>query len=1065
MTYNRKDLAVQVNIRTLKGYTMREIGALEDRIRKLEYYTVLNALSLDTKTLSVRDENNNLERFKNGIFADPFNDHTLGRVEDREYSINMSAARSIALPRYEPFIQELKYQNTVSTNVKTVGRLALIDYDTERLAGNPYASIYRNCLESFYSFVGKLDLYPNYDSGKSVLPGAPQNINIDIAGAFKSLLATGIAQHIDTEVGRPKLTSSTSSTSGLTTTTVNQYSQTTTTTVKDIGVDVQKVPINIGPVVQDVSILPYMRSRIVGVVARGLKPNTTVHCFFDNQPVDQYCAQSDVNPAYADLNNKIDNNKLSSLTEAQANLLVLPRDVLGGPFKTDSDGTIYLSFIIPENTFRTGDRVFIVTNVDDIKAKDAIVTKAEGTYTANALSVKTTDISFNVLQPSFRPTSTSNSVTKTWSTTTTETREDRPSRPSTDPVAETFLIQDSSEVTVPGVYLASIGVYFKSKSPTLGITMFVCETTSGVVDSARIITKCHLEQDVINTSQDSSTETIFTFDHPALLQTDRTYAFFLVPDGNNPDYEIWISEVGGIDKLTGAAINVQPFAGIMYVSSNGRSWTPVQSQDIKFNLYRARFKYGTATAVFSNETEDFFTIANTSTTTSGVGISIGHAVYAANSANLAQTLVDTTINPFGIVSRVDVLNNLMYIERSNGLFSNTTFKNLRIYNVNNYANTQEIVAANLVANTELYQIEDLSYHQLAPKLVVAEPIGTTATFKYYGTSNSTSVVGSYIKDTNPVTLNLEELYEYTDYERVYRSFSNQTAQGGFGVQGNATYEVTLRTDNNYVSPVIDLGTKAIKYIRNIVSANNLNEHTRYGYALNRYVSQVVALATASEDIKVYVTAYKPAGSEVEVYVKFKSAGDTEPFDDKAWTKLEYAKNESGTNTGSLKSNSPGDYKELIYTVPRYSTFSANVSISGTTMTVNEVDGAANTPGSIGVGSPIVGPSVLSGTYVTALGTGTGGTGTYTINNSQGPLTNIQVKAPPYGLFPANAAYSDTNAYDYSGGKIVNKTLTYFDNSQGLQTSFSQFAIKIVLLADDPVKVPNMRDVRSIALMI
>jgi len=76
MTYNRKDIAVQVGINTIKGYTMKEIGALEDRIKKIEYYTVLNALSLDTKTTSIRNSSG-LERFKNGVFADPFNDDTV----------------------------------------------------------------------------------------------------------------------------------------------------------------------------------------------------------------------------------------------------------------------------------------------------------------------------------------------------------------------------------------------------------------------------------------------------------------------------------------------------------------------------------------------------------------------------------------------------------------------------------------------------------------------------------------------------------------------------------------------------------------------------------------------------------------------------------------------------------------------------------------------------------------------------------------------------------------------------------------------------------------------------
>jgi hypothetical protein len=53
------------------------------------------------------------------------------------------------------------------------------------------------------------------------------------------------------------------------------------------------------------------------------------------------------------------------------------------------------------------------------------------------------------------------------------------------------------------------------------------------------------------------------------------------------------------------------------------------------------------------------------------------------------------------------------------------------------------------------------------------------------------------------------------------------------------------------------------------------------------------------------------------------------------------------------------------------------SISTTTLTVSAV-----TSGVLGVGSQITGTGVTAGTFITALGTGLGGTGTYTVNNSQ-----------------------------------------------------------------------------------
>lgn len=53
------------------------------------------------------------------------------------------------------------------------------------------------------------------------------------------------------------------------------------------------------------------------------------------------------------------------------------------------------------------------------------------------------------------------------------------------------------------------------------------------------------------------------------------------------------------------------------------------------------------------------------------------------------------------------------------------------------------------------------------------------------------------------------------------------------------------------------------------------------------------------------------------------------------------------------------------------------AIAGTTLTVS-----AMTSGTLAVGQFVDGPGVTADTYITALGTGTGGTGTYTVNNSQ-----------------------------------------------------------------------------------
>ena len=94
MSFNRPDLAVKVNIQTIKGYTMKQIGDLDNRISRLEYYNVLQALDTDASTLSIANTVTGIQRFKNGYFADPFNDFTLSDLSDPEYRIAIESSSS-----------------------------------------------------------------------------------------------------------------------------------------------------------------------------------------------------------------------------------------------------------------------------------------------------------------------------------------------------------------------------------------------------------------------------------------------------------------------------------------------------------------------------------------------------------------------------------------------------------------------------------------------------------------------------------------------------------------------------------------------------------------------------------------------------------------------------------------------------------------------------------------------------------------------------------------------------------------------------------------------------------
>jgi hypothetical protein len=419
MSFHRPDLAVKVNIQTLKGYTMKQIGDLDNRISRLEYYNVLQALDTDASTLSIANTVTGIQRFKNGYFADPFNDFTLSDLSDPEYRIAIDSSASILRPLYSENYVSYELANT-SYGYKIRGQLAMIDYDEEKIEANPSASTYRNPLEGYYSFVGALTVYPDHDSyTNTAMQPVGQTQTIDLTQGFKNLLTTGAvkAQDISSVTGNKVLTSSTTNSSG----TTNYWSQTTTTTTKDLTVGSTSQTIDLGDVVTGVSQLPYIHGRVITAFARGLKPNTRMYPFFDNTPVAQYCAPGKVNAAFAmtlpNGTQGIDPTKLSNIAALPDSATIIDKNgSWGDAITTDSLGNLYFQFNIPDGVYRTGERTLLLLNVSDLKATGAVITSAQATYTASSLAVTKKDESFGVLQPTFNWVSTVSDTVSTSST-------------------------------------------------------------------------------------------------------------------------------------------------------------------------------------------------------------------------------------------------------------------------------------------------------------------------------------------------------------------------------------------------------------------------------------------------------------------------------------------------------------------------------------------------------------------------------------------------------------------------------------------------------------------------
>lgn len=116
----------------------------------------------------------------------------------------------------------------------------------------------------------------------------------------------------------------------------------------------------------------------------------------------------------------------------------------------------------------------------------------------------------------------------------------------------------------------------------------------------------------------------------------------------------------------------------------------------------------------------------------------------------------------------------------------------------------------------------------------------------------------------------------------------------------------------------------------------------------------------------------------------------------------------GTGTGGIGTYTVNQSQTVASTQMNSATAGAVVtgSISGTTLTVSAV-----TSGTLTVGQTIQGSTVTAQTIITALGTGTGGAGTYTVNNSQ-TVTSRTLYGLNWSVLPStDGAFSSATSVD------------------------------------------------------
>ena len=191
-----------------------------------------------------------------------------------------------------------------------------------------------------------------------------------------------------------------------------------------------------------------------------------------------------------------------------------------------------------------------------------------------------------------------------------------------------------------------------------------------------------------------------------------------------------------------------------------------------------------------------------------------------------------------------------------------------------------------------------------------------------------------------------------DQQPVFLSYSNEFivaySNGAINDQVNSLsvmsnnyiLDINSTSNNDFLIITTDT-TPTIEFGKYILNNDYTLEETNFGNCWARHLATRNTFARLSEDMRVYIEAYRPANTDLQVYARIQNSGDPEPFDDEDWTRLTMVDG-SVTSFYSSPSNE-SDYNEYAFGFQPYpNTFFTLAGLVTTTNASAAIVGANTT---------------------------------------------------------------------------------------------------------------------------
>ncbi len=386
-------------------------------------------------------------------------------------------------------------------------------------------------------------------------------------------------------------------------------------------------------------------------------------------------------------------------------------------------------------------------------------------------------------------------------------------------------------------------------------------------------------------------------------------------------------------------------------------------------------------------------------------------------------------------------------------------------------------------------VKNFEAQNLLPSIKIDNPPGTLYSMKFKSLYSSANSANTYSGRKHYIDVNDSEIVLDVINNKVLNfpankhptivSRSNQfvigyangyipnTSISGYKLSNTAVLYVDMYANNDYTSIGLNPTELYTYYAKYNINNDYTGEWANYGNAHAKHITTKINFANGqfAEDLLVFVTAYKPPGTDIQVLARLHNSHDPEAFDDKDWSILQLI---DGIGVYTSVTNQT-DRVDLTYGLRLYPNTgtAVNTSVTPTSGTLGGVvNTALNSATLTGVGTTfssnlvagdlikLYQPLFANTDYMVAVVNVVTSNTILTINS---PVTNNSLVAS--GMKIDKISFPQQAFKNLTGDNVAR----YYSKSLVEYDTFDTVSLKVIMLSPDDYVVPKIDDIRLVGV--